>query len=578
MENNLEKPKMKYFIYIRKSTEEEDRQLLSLEAQTYELQEYAKKLNLEIVDIFSESKSAYKIGRPEFNKMLSRIEQGEANGVLCWQPNRISRNPKDAGNFIYLMSIGKILELRTPYKTFTADSSDQLLLTIEFGMAKKDSDDKSKNVKRGNKAKIRHGHIPGMAIQGYINVQNPVTKERYIDKDHDRFILIQQALRLILDSGYTPMESLHTLNDKWNFTTRIVGKLGGNKLSRSSWYKLLNNPFVYGYIDRKDSKGWGKHPPLITQEDFEKLQIILGKKAVSHYSKDKDFPYKKVLRCGGCGGSITAHDKWQVICSVCKTKFAKTKDRNSCTYCGTPIDEMHKPTILHYTYLSCAKKTNPICTQKSIRLSDLEKTIENEINKFEIDDEFLELAIKYVHEVSNVDIKINQMTDESLNLELENLKYSLSELLKLKVSPKNKDGSVLSEDEYLEQRKQMLSRIKELDNLISDNKNKVKTSKENTEKAFKFARYANYWLTNGDSNTKTQILQNLGLNLIIKDKKLCFDSQKHFYLIEKGLKDIQAIKQELEPKVLVGSKTFDDLQEAISLSWRRGRDSNPRAP
>ena len=40
---------MKYIIYARKSTEEDDRQVLSLEAQLVELKEYAAKEKLEIV-------------------------------------------------------------------------------------------------------------------------------------------------------------------------------------------------------------------------------------------------------------------------------------------------------------------------------------------------------------------------------------------------------------------------------------------------------------------------------------------------------------------------------------------------
>jgi site-specific DNA recombinase len=575
MFSELQNPKIKYFIYTRKSTEEEDRQLLSIEAQLFELREYAKKLNLEVVEAFTEAKSAYEIGRPKFAEMLKRIEKKEASGVLCWQPNRISRNPKDAGEFIYQMSIGNILELRTPYKTFTTDSSDQLLLTIELGMAKKDSDDKSQNVKRGNKTKIRNGYVPCMAIQGYLNLQNPNTKERYIDKDPDRFPLLQQAIHLIIDSGYSPMEALHTLNDKWNYKTRKMVRLGGKKLSRSAWYKLLSNPFIYGYIKRKDGEGWGKHPALITLEQFNSLQIRLGKKTASHYTT-KDFPYKKVIKCGGCGGTVTAHEKWQIICSNCKTKFAKTENRVACTKCGTPIEKMDNPKILHYTYLSCAKKTNPNCTEKALRLDNLETTVEAEINKFEIDGDFLSLAVKYLHEVTDVDFNINQKVDDSLNLELDNLQYSLKQLLVLKVSPENRDESRISEREYVAQRKDLLARIKEVEDLVADNNNRVETSTENTEKAFTFARYANYWLKNGDSNTKTQILQSLGLNLKIKDKKLCFDKQKHFYLIEKGLKEVQAIKEELEPMILVGKATNTDLANAINLSWRRERDSNPR--
>ena len=40
---------MKYIIYARKSTEEDDRQVLSIEAQLVELKEFAAKEKLEIV-------------------------------------------------------------------------------------------------------------------------------------------------------------------------------------------------------------------------------------------------------------------------------------------------------------------------------------------------------------------------------------------------------------------------------------------------------------------------------------------------------------------------------------------------
>jgi len=74
----------KFFLYARKSTDEPDRQILSIEAQIAELCEYAEREHLEIVDTFIESQTAKEPGRPIFNAMLSRIEKGEAQGILSW--------------------------------------------------------------------------------------------------------------------------------------------------------------------------------------------------------------------------------------------------------------------------------------------------------------------------------------------------------------------------------------------------------------------------------------------------------------------------------------------------------------
>ncbi|MAF20809.1 MAG: hypothetical protein CMI55_03960, partial [Parcubacteria group bacterium] len=81
----------KYFLYIRKSTDEDDRQVLSLEAQEVELNEFATREHLHIVDTFRESQTAKEPGRPIFNNMLDRIEKGEADGILAWHPDRLAR-------------------------------------------------------------------------------------------------------------------------------------------------------------------------------------------------------------------------------------------------------------------------------------------------------------------------------------------------------------------------------------------------------------------------------------------------------------------------------------------------------
>ena len=72
----------KYIIYVRKSTDVEDKQVLSVEAQIVELRKYAADNNLHIVDTVIEKKSAKVPGRKKFNNTLKRVEAGEANGLL----------------------------------------------------------------------------------------------------------------------------------------------------------------------------------------------------------------------------------------------------------------------------------------------------------------------------------------------------------------------------------------------------------------------------------------------------------------------------------------------------------------
>src|SRR3989344_9158457 len=106
--------KPKYFLYARKSTEDDHKQVMSIEAQLFELRELAHRENLEIVNEFQESKSAKKPGREKFNEMMSRIEPMDNVGILAWHPDRLARNSVDGGRIIYAVDTTKIVSLRFP--------------------------------------------------------------------------------------------------------------------------------------------------------------------------------------------------------------------------------------------------------------------------------------------------------------------------------------------------------------------------------------------------------------------------------------------------------------------------------
>lgn len=139
----------KYFIYCRKSIEEEERQILSIEAQLAELRDFAKQNNLFVIKEYTESRTAKEPGRPIFNEMLGEIEKGNASGILAWNPDRLARNSIDGGRVIYLVDIGKITSLKFPTFWFEATPQGKFMLSVAFGQAKYYTGNLRENILRG---------------------------------------------------------------------------------------------------------------------------------------------------------------------------------------------------------------------------------------------------------------------------------------------------------------------------------------------------------------------------------------------------------------------------------------------
>ena len=577
MEPIKSKP-IKYFMYCRKSTEDKDRQAASIPAQEKELKDIAQRDNLKVVRIIRESQSAHQKGRPMFNLMISEIEQGVASGILVWDLNRIARNMMDTAFVVELMDNGFLDIIVTPNRTYRKNSDDLASIGSDLVQAKKYSDKLSEIVKRGNKAKFfDRKEWSGVPKLGYTTVRDPITLKSSIKVDDDRFMLLQKAARLIIDGTHTVGQALYTLNNEWCFRTRPMKKLGGKELSRTAFYKFLSDTYYYGLMKRKEGEIMGNHTPMFTKEEFDLLQIRLGKYGKPHRT-EHEFPYKSVLTCGECGGAITAQEKWQIICPSCKQKFHKGKLTDSCIRCGLKITDMANPKVLHYIYYGCTKKKNPNCTQRDIEINNLEQMIDNELKRFEIPQEFTDWALKYLHEVTQDTEKTQTDQTTYLHKQYESCLLQIQNLLNLKTRPDNVDGSLLSDEEYTEQRKKLMEEKESISNQLKKSDESVNKWVYLTEETFKFACYARYWFAKGDVKTKTTILSKLGNNLTIKDRTLFLDQSKAFFLIQKGYGEVKELAVSLEPNKEIITPTQMLSLEPICKSWRRGRDSNPRSP
>ena len=168
-----------YFLYARKSTDVEDKQVLSIESQLAELRDVAKRENLNIADEFIEKRSAKMPGRPIFNDMLRRIQTGEAQGIICWKIDRLARNPVDGGQIQWLLQQGVIQHIQTHDRSHYPNDN-VLMMSVELGMANEYIRQLSANTARGLRQKARQGDFPGKAPFGYIN--NPAIKKISLQK------------------------------------------------------------------------------------------------------------------------------------------------------------------------------------------------------------------------------------------------------------------------------------------------------------------------------------------------------------------------------------------------------------
>jgi len=132
---------MKYCLYARKSTESEERQVLSIDSQIKEMLQLAEREGLNVVAMRRESHSAKTTTeRPVFNEILEDIRRGQFNGILTWAPDRLSRNAGDLGALVDLMDSGGLKEIRTYGQRFSNNPNEKFLLMILGSQAKLEND------------------------------------------------------------------------------------------------------------------------------------------------------------------------------------------------------------------------------------------------------------------------------------------------------------------------------------------------------------------------------------------------------------------------------------------------------
>lgn len=406
-----------YFLYARKSSEDDDRQVASIPAQLDELRRLAEARGIVISRSFEESQSAKAPGRPVFTAMMRELDKHAVAGILCWKPDRLARNALDGGRVIDALDRRRVAEIVTPGRTFRNTGDDKFMLSIEFGVSKKYVDDLSDNVRRGNRAVLASGRWTGIVPIGYL-------KEAPLDRTHgrgagatitdpERFQLVCELFRRFATGAYS-VKDLHAVaRDELGLRTRGTKRRPSGPFSVSGLYAMLRNPFYMGVLRCGGEVYEGGHEPAVSRADFEKIEGILNGNTTPR-PKRHTFTYRGLLTCGHCGRGITA-------------------------------EEHRKPSGRRFVYYRCTRRwKNPdICPRPFLNELRLEEALADHLALLDVPVRCAKYALNWVETNAKKEDEVAKRAHVALAQELARKRADLERLTALVVR------GTLSEDEYV---------------------------------------------------------------------------------------------------------------------------------
>lgn len=505
----------KYIAYYRKSTDTEDKQILSLKDQRRVVYEFAERKGLFIAKNleFSESYSAKAPGRKVFNEVVGLLRDGKADGLVCYKADRLTRNYTDLGTLVQLIE-SDVEIWASDFGEYENNANGKMVFAFNALIAKLKIDHLSEDTKRGLEGRARSGWWPGWAPFGYMNVdsmgritgkQYSPEKQRYLDglkraaDPIEKDPHVSPYIKMAFESYAYQNFSLRSLCEKLN-AEGVVAR-GGGKITIATLEQILKNHFYYGVMVWKGEIRDANHKPIISKSLFDLVQNRLSTKKPFQLNKKKNFLYKGLLTCVDCGCSITAEEK-----------FKTSKNGN----------------VHHYIYYHCTKSKGN-CSQPYIEEKELEKKLADMFKGFFLSQEQADEIQEKLKELFAEDIDYQEKQEKALKTRLTKLKEEKKKILR-----KIATSELNDEETFIEIKNDIHKDIVTLKEKLNHIQQHSEDWLDQSSKLIYLAQHARELFLEGTKEEKQTLVRCVTSNLFLNDKNVEFSLNEPFQMLQKG--------------------------------------------
>ena len=485
-------------IYIRKSSDEaSDKQIQSLERQWKDISEFIEKYNAVVQvnerisfnpdnDVVYEEYSAKKPWRPKFNDLILKIKKNKYDVLLCHELSRLSRNSIDNWVLVHVLDEENLKEIRTISSVFKNTPSDKFTLSLFLNVAKFENDQRWINTASWMQTRKSKGGTTNKANMGYKNV-GTTKANRWIEKDGENFDILRKCWEMLLIWEYKIIDLYDYAKSQWFTYIKSIKTWEELRSVPSEWWfrHAFSNTYYKGYIKTEKGEMKWNHPQMVTEEEFEKAQLILQKYWFKH-SKEIEIKYENILErllmCWKSNNPFYVDIKTRYYCPTkwCGNRYYSAVWPKECTKChkNTPLDKYKKIENYKYFAVRGAKHTIPWKKEavSNIDIKYIEDLIDAELMKIHISDKLFGVLRKrmytlWVNEESKLKLRIKDKRKD-----IEKKEDDISNILKNSYSQESVSDTIRGWLELTIDR--LKDEIKDIESEISDFSDELERSFE----------------------------------------------------------------------------------------------------